>query len=60
MPTTDITCTCETHQGAVTIRVPSTMLVNPKPGAKTTPRYIATVTHNLTDMNRLFRRYPVV
>lgn len=59
MPTTDITCTCEIHKGTVTIRVPSTMLVNPS-GKKTTPRYIATVTHNLIDMNRLVRKYPVV
>ncbi len=57
---TDITCDCTVHNSAVTIRVPSTMLVNPKPGATTTPRYVATVRCNLLRMNALVRKYPTV
>lgn len=59
VPTEDVTCDCVVHGGAVTIRVPVTMLI--KPGAKrTTPRYRATVIHNLIDLQKLFRKYPEV
>jgi hypothetical protein len=59
VPTEDIACDCAVHCGAVTIRVPVTMLI--KPGAKrATPRYRATVIHNLIDLQKLFRKYPEV
>lgn len=59
VPTEDIACDCAVHGGAVTIRVPVTILV--KPGAnRTTPRYRAMVIHNLIDLQKLFRKYPEV
>lgn len=59
VPTEDITCECAVQGGAVTIRVPVTMLI--KPGATTTtPRYRGGVIHNLIDLQKLFRKYPEV
>lgn len=59
VPTEDIACDCAVHTSAVTIRVPVTMLINPS-AKKTTPRYRATVIHNLIDLQKLFRKYPEV
>lgn len=56
---TDITCDCAVHNSTVTIRVPASMLVNPS-GKRTTPKYRATVVHNLIHMNALFGKYEVV
>jgi hypothetical protein len=56
--TENISCGCPVHKGTETITVPASLLVNPKPGARTTDRYRQTVIHNLVDMNRLFPQYP--